>query len=158
MLVFLATPCSQLCDNNYKVKPEYMSFFKKLIQSVKDLGVEYFLAVEREQFGKEYISDTESTEIDYETIKKSDFVCIIPGVPASGGVHVEVGWASSIGKKINMFLNKNETYSPMITGLSKITKVNYYYYEQEYSDELIDLICTSIKQRMHEQLIESEES
>ena len=30
MLVFLATPYSQLCDERYKVKEEYKIFFKKL--------------------------------------------------------------------------------------------------------------------------------
>src|SRR5690625_4288833 len=98
MLVFLATPYSQLCDEEYKVKKEYKEFFEKLTKEIKKLGVDYFLAVERENYGKEYTSDKESTKIDFETIKQCDLMCVIPGVPASGGVHVELGWASANNK------------------------------------------------------------
>ena len=62
MLVFLATPYSQLCDEEYKVKKEYKEFFEKLTKEIKKLGVDYFLAVERENYGKEYTSDKESTK------------------------------------------------------------------------------------------------
>lgn len=148
MLVFLATPYSQLCDEKYKVKEKYKNFFKKLTNEIKKMHVEYFLAVERENYGKEYTSDKESTRIDFETIKKCDMLCVLPGVPASGGVHVELGWASANNKKIEMFLNKNASYSPMVTGLSELTSVNYNYYTEEFSDEVIELICNSIKRNM----------
>lgn len=148
MLVFLATPYSQLCDEEYKVKKEYKDFFEKLTKEIKKMGVDYFLAVERENYGKEYTSDKESTKIDFETIKKCDLLCVIPGVPASGGVHVELGWASANKKDIEIFLNKNSNYSPMVTGLSEITNVHYNYYNKEYSDEVIELICESIKRKL----------
>lgn len=148
MLVFLATPYSQLCDEEYKVKKEYKDFFEKLTKEIKKMGVDYFLAVERENYGKEYTSDKESTKIDFETIKKCDLLCVIPGVPASGGVHVELGWASANKKDIEIFLNKNSNYSPMVTGLSEITNVHYNYYNKEYSDEVIKLICESIKRKL----------
>lgn len=148
MLVFLATPYSQLCDEEYKVKKEYKEFFEKLTKEIKKLGVDYFLAVERENYGKEYTSDKESTKIDFETIKKCDLMCVIPGVPASGGVHVELGWASANNKDIEIFLNENNNYSPMVTGLSEISNVQYNYYNKEYSNEVIELICKSIKKRL----------
>lgn len=148
MLVFLATPYSQLCDEEYKVKKEYKEFFEKLTKEIKKLGVDYFLAVERENYGKEYTSDKESTKIDFETIKKCDLMCVVPGVPASGGVHVELGWASANNKDIEIFLNENNNYSPMVTGLSEISNVQYNYYNKEYSNEVIELICKSIKKRL----------
>ena len=148
MLVFLATPYSQLCDEEYKVKKEYKEFFEKLTKEIKKLGVDYFLAVERENYGKEYTSDKESTKIDFETIKKCDLMCVIPGVPATGGVHVELGWASANNKDIEIFLNENNNYSPMVTGLSEISNVQYNYYNKEYSNEVIELICRSIKKRL----------
>lgn len=150
MLVFLATPYSQLCDENYRVKEEYYIFFKKLTDRIKKLGVDYFLAMERENFGKEYTSDRESTNIDYNLIKKSDLVCAIPGTPASGGVHVELGWASSNNRKIVMFLNKDKSYSPMVTGLGEICDVAYCYYDKEYSSELIEKICYYIEKMKEE--------
>lgn len=148
MLVFLATPYSQLCDEEYKIKKEYKEFFEKLVKAIKKIGVDYFLAVERENYGKEYTSDKESTKIDFETIKNCDLLCVIPGTPASGGVHVELGWASANKKDIEIFLNKNSEYSPMVTGLSEITNVHYNYYNKEYSNEVIQLICESIKRKL----------
>lgn len=148
MLVFVAAPYSQLCDEEYRIKKEYKYFFEKLINEIKKLGVDYFLAVKRENYGKEYTSDKESTRIDFETVKKCDLLCVIPGVPASGGVHVELGWASANNKSIEMFLNKKAKYSPMVTGLGELTNVNYNYYTEEYSNEVIELICDSIKRNM----------
>ena len=145
MFVFLATPYSQLCDENYMVKEKYRKFFSLLTRKIKNEGVDYFLAVERENFGKEYTSDIESTRIDYDTIKKCDLVCCIPGSTISGGVHVELGWASANKKTIEMFLQKDSFYSPMVTGLSAVTRVNYNYYQAEFSEEMIELIISRIR-------------
>ena len=95
MKIFFAIPYSQLCDENYEVKKEYRDFLEKLTSKTKEMGCDYFLAHEREKWGKQYNSAEESTVIDFETIKKSDMLCVIPGVPNSGGVHVEMGWASA---------------------------------------------------------------
>lgn len=145
MKVFLAMPYSQLCDENYILKPEYKNFCKKLVSSITELKWDYFLAHEREEWGKNYCSDSESTLIDFNTIKESDLIVMIPGNPISGGVHVELGWASSNKKKIKIFLKKNVNYSPMVTGIHCLTDVDYYYYDNDYSDELICLILDSIK-------------
>lgn len=145
MKVFLAMPYSQLCDNNYELKTEYKIFFEKLTTELKKLGCDYFLAHEREKWGKSYSSAEESTMIDFETIKNVDLVCIIPGVPNSGGVHVEIGWASANKKKLRIFLKKDFPYSPMVTGIHCLTDTKYHYYEKDYSDELINLILKSVK-------------
>lgn len=149
MKVFLAIPYSQLCDNKkYELKGEYRIFFEKLIKEFKKINCDYFLAHEREAWGKEYASAEESTKIDFETIKTADLVCIIPGIPASGGVHVEIGWASANKRKLRIFFEKDKFYSPMVTGINCLTDTKYYYYEKEYSDELIELIMNSVKEEM----------
>lgn len=148
MKIFLAMPYSQLCDTNYELKEEYKDFFEKLTGEIKKLGCNYFLAHERENWGKNYSSAEESTLIDFETIKNADLVCVIPGVPNSGGVHVEIGWASSNKKKLCIFLKRNYPYSPMVTGVNCLTETKYHYYDNEYSNELIALILESIKQEM----------
>lgn len=146
MKVFLAMPYSQLCDENYEVKPKYKSFFTKLTEELKKINCEYFLAHEREKWGKTYSSAEESTVIDFETIKNVDLVCVIPGVPNSGGVHVEIGWASANKKTLKIFLKKNYPYSPMVTGIHTLTSTDYIYYDDDYSDNLIELIINEIKQ------------
>lgn len=147
MKVFLAMPYTGLCDNNNILKEEYKSFFEKLLLRLEKIGCDCFLAHRREKWGKEYSSDTESTNIDYKTIKESDLVCIIPGIPYSGGVHVEIGWASANKKKINLFLKNNCSYSPMVTGIKCLTDANYYYYDDDFSNELIDIIVDSVLEK-----------
>lgn len=142
--VFLACPYSQLCDEEYKMKERYVSFFKHLASVCNKNGWDYFLAAERESYGKDYSTPQESTLIDYETIREVDLVCAIPGNPISGGVHIELGWASALHKKIVLFLDKKYDYSPLITGLNAITQVLYYYYEESFSEELIKIISESL--------------
>ena len=146
MKVFLAMPYSILCDKNYEVKKEYKDFFVKLTNELKKINCEYFLAHERENWGKKYSNAKESTLIDYETIKNVDLVCMIPGIPYSGGVHVELGWASANKKDLKIFLKRNSYYSPMVTGISCLTNTDYIYYDNDYSDELIALIIKEIKE------------
>ncbi len=145
MKVFLAMPYSQLCDEHYEVKSEYKKFFTKLTEELKKINCDYFLAHEREKWGKTYSSAEESTQIDFETIKAVDLVCVIPGVPHSGGVHVEIGWASANKKRMKIFLKKDYPYSPMVTGIHCLTETDYIYYNEDYSDELINLIINEIK-------------
>ena len=146
MKVFLAMPYSQLCDEKYEVKPEYKIFFIRLTDELKKINCEYFLAHEREKWGKTYSSAEESTIIDFETIKNVDLVCVIPGVPNSGGVHVEIGWASANKKTLKIFLKKDYSYSPMVTGIHMLTSTDYIYYNVDYSEELVGLIINEIKQ------------
>lgn len=148
MRVFLAMPYSQLCDENNFVKENYKIFFEKLTKKLKEINCDYFLAHEREKWGKEFTSSEESTLIDFNTIKEVDLVCVLPGVPNSGGVHVEMGWASSHKKKLNIFLKKDFNYSPMVTGIHTLTQTNYFYYNEDYSEELINKIVDSIKKEM----------
>lgn len=148
MKIFFAIPYSQLCNEKYEIKKVYRDFLEKLITETKKLGCDYFLAHERENWGKKYSSAEESTQIDFDTIKHSDLVIIIPGIPHSGGVHVEIGWASANKQKIRMFLKKDYFYSPMVTGIHTITDTKYYFYEDDFNENLLDLIIDCIKEEI----------
>lgn len=150
MKVFFAIPYSQLCDEKYEVKKEYRIFLEKLINETKKIGCDYFLAHERENWGKEYSSAEESTQIDFNTIKNSDLVCVIPGVPNSGGVHVEIGWASANKRKMRIFLKKDYPYSPMVTGVHKLTDAKYYYYDEDFGEDLLNLMIDCIKKELED--------
>lgn len=150
MKVFFAIPYSQLCNEKYEVKKEYRIFLEKLVNETKRLGCDYFLAHERENWGKKYSSAEESTQIDFNTIKNSDLVCVIPGVPNSGGVHVEIGWASANKRKMIIFLKKDYHYSPMVTGIHKITNVQYHYYDEDFGEDLLNSIIDCIKKELED--------
>lgn len=150
MKVFFAIPYSQLCDEKYEVKKEYRIFLEKLINETKKIGCDYFLAHERENWGKEYSSAEESIQIDFNTIKNSDLVCVIPGVPNSGGVHVEIGWASANKRKMRIFLKKDYPYSPMVTGVHKLTDAKYYYYDEDFGEDLLNSMIDCIKKELED--------
>ena len=105
-----------------------------------------FWCTKEKSWGKTYSSAEESTVIDFETIKNVDLVCVIPGVPHSGGVHVEIGWASANKKPLKIFLKKDYPYSPMVTGINMLTSTNYIFYDNDYDDDLIEQIINEIKQ------------
>lgn len=146
MKVFLALPFSQFCNNETdEVEENNKWFFKCLVTKIKELNLDYFLAHEREDWGAKYKSAEESTLIDFNAIKSSDIVVAVPGCPLSGGVHIELGWASASNKKILIFLKKGFDYSPMVEGLSNITDVKYFEYDEMISTDSIDIIINAVK-------------
>ena len=148
MKIFLAIPFSQFCNNTEEELIENRWFFLELINKVKELGLDYFLAHEREEWGAKYVSAKESTVIDYDAMQSSDLIVAIPGNPISGGVHMELGWATSLRKKILIFLDKSHEYSPMIEGACGLTDVKYFYYDEMISKELINLIVDNLKKEI----------
>jgi hypothetical protein len=71
-------------------------------------GVWVFLAHYREKWGKDLMCADECTMDDYREMKLSDYDIAFPGKPISGGVHIELGWASSMKKNILLMLDKEE--------------------------------------------------
>jgi hypothetical protein len=51
----------------------------------------------------------------------ADVVCAIVGSPASGGVAVELGWASALAKPVVVVKTPGASCSPLIDGLNAIT-------------------------------------
>lgn len=47
----------------------------------------------------------------------------MPGAPASAGTHVELGWASALGKPIVLLLERGHEYAGLVTGLGSVTSV-----------------------------------
>lgn len=141
LYIFLAFPFAGICNSKTgEVDEQYREFFEQLKQGIKDRGHRYFLAHERENWGAEYKGPMECVPIDYNGVSQCDFLIAVPGNPISGGVHVELGWASALKKGLHIFVEKNAKYSPVIMGLAALTKVNYYEISKFPSKELLDKI------------------
>lgn len=141
MFVFYAFPFAQLCNtSNGQVEQKYRSFFDGLKGFARENNFDYFLAHEREDWGAEYKGPEECVPHDYEGVVKSDVMIVVPGNPVSGGVHVEMGWASANNKKMHIFLEKDKKYSPVVMGLKSLTNVEYHYAEAFPSIELLNEI------------------
>ncbi len=83
----------------------------------------------REDWGKAWMSPENCTPLDYKHIKDADLFIAIPGDPPSGGVHIELGWASALNKRIIILLEEGLNYSNLVLGLHKVAKVDYIYYK-----------------------------
>lgn len=141
MYVFLAFPFAGLCNpETGEVDYQYRDFFEKLKSGIKERGHKYFLAHEREDWGAEYKGPMECVPVDYNGVKECDFLIVVPGNPISGGVHVELGWASALKKDMHIFVEKNVKYSPVVMGLGSLTNVDYHETEKFPSDELLKTI------------------
>ena len=108
MYIFYAFPFAQLCDpKDGQVRKEYRQFFNDLKEIANKNRHTYFLAHEREDWGAEFKGPEECVPNDYEGVVKSDLMIVVPGDPISGGVQVEMGWASANKKNMHIFCHQN---------------------------------------------------
>ena len=148
MKIFLASPFSQFCDEEKDIIIENRWFFEKIINYFKQNNIKYFCSQEREEWGAKYIGPEESIQEDISAVRDCDLFIAIPGNPISGGVHVEIGWASCLRKKIIVFLEKNIEYSPMILGLPKITDCKFVYYDKLIDEKTVKIIIDKITEEL----------
>lgn len=136
MKYFIAYPFTKIIDTDTGlVKQCDFCFLANLRDCLLRNHHDVFLAHFRENWGKDLMTDSECTVDDYKEMTESDAVISFPGNPISGGVHIEMGWASILKKKIYMFLEEGAHYSPLITGLGEITDVTYIYYNKKTNIE-----------------------
>ncbi len=129
MHIFIAFPFSQLIETKTGLLSKNNIF---LLENLRNRLIEdhhqVFLAHYREKWGKALMLPAECTTDDFNEMKKTDLVLAFPGWPISGGVHIELGWASALGKKIVLILKNKTDYSPLVYGLEAVTDteiINY---------------------------------
>lgn len=145
MKIFISCPFTGLCkDDVYEVKEEFKSFFNNLTNFIKETNNEYYLAIERENWGKEHKGADECTLSDYEAVEDCDFLIVIPGNTyskgISGGVHIELGWASALKKNMHILVEKNFVYSPVLMGLNTLAKTSYHQCETFLDENMLEII------------------
>lgn len=149
MRIFLAFPFTDLIEpTSGKLSPSTVGFLREVIQALEREGHSVFSAHVREVWGAKLMSPTEATYADLEEIQAADLVVAFPGSqPLSGGVHVELGWASSFGKPIVLFLAKDQAYSPLVLGLPAIARTSIVRYEHLAVESILSEVLRQV--RMH---------
>ncbi len=146
MHIFFAYPFTQLCNDNLgEVDMPNRNFLEQIRNRYISLGHTFFLAHYREGWGKDLMGADICTPLDMIEMQKSDIVLAFPGSPISGGVHIELGWASALKKNICLFLDQNQRYSPLVLGLKEITNVSVNYYDDLKPNKIIQTIDTFIE-------------
>jgi len=118
MKIFLGAPFVNWIDpKTDQLEEKHKKFIKKLIAFFESKGHEITNAHQREAWGKKFLGNKKATKLDLDEVKNCDLFIAIPGTPASGGVHIEIGWGAAQKKKILLLLNLKKNYSPLIHGL-----------------------------------------
>ncbi|TFV30112.1 hypothetical protein E4K10_46205 [Streptomyces sp. T1317-0309] len=128
--VFLAGPFMGLVNSATGRMPDLACRpFTVLIEHFEQQGIQVYNAHRREAWGKEVMAPAECTALDQKEIENADVFIAIPGIPPSPGTHIEMGWASAIGKPIVLLMDegKEEEYGFLVRGLHAVATVEFVY-------------------------------
>jgi nucleoside 2-deoxyribosyltransferase len=79
----------------------------------------------RESWGAAILKPEQCTKLDYDEISDADLFVAFPGEPASPGTHIEMGWASSLGKPVILIVDGLESHSFLVRGLHTVATTQY---------------------------------
>lgn len=144
--MFLAGPFKALVDPVSKsMSPDDIERFTRIIEHFEAKGWTVHCAHKREQWGREFMTPDTCTKIDFDEISTCDCFVAFPGVPASPGTHIEMGWASALKKPIVLLLEEARDYAFLVQGLGVISKVARVRYGGSWADpSLIDDAIASL--------------
>lgn len=140
--VFLAGPFKALVDADGAMNTEARARFETLIERLEAEGYHVYNAHRRESWGAKFLTPDECTRLDYDEISASTVFVAFPGHPASPGTHIEIGWASALGKPIVLLLEDGVDYAFLVRGLHTVAHVTYLTIgnTQSLTTEVIDTI------------------
>ncbi|KAB1922112.1 nucleoside 2-deoxyribosyltransferase [Micromonospora sp. ALFpr18c] len=116
--VFVAGPFWALVDvDTGTVSGSARDRIESVLSHYDAKGATVYNAHRREAWGAAMLEPHQFTKLDYDEIAASDVVVGFPGVPASPGTHVEIGWASAMGKPMVLLLEEGVEYAGLVEGL-----------------------------------------
>jgi nucleoside 2-deoxyribosyltransferase len=144
---FVGGPFFRVVDQNSGLMPkEEQEKITRIIDYFEKDGATVYNAHRREAFGAEFLTARECTKLDFTEISGSDIFVAYPGVPVSPGTHVEIGWASALGKPMVLFLEKDKRHTFLVTGLETVANVEYIWFETV--DEILAQLPQAVERVM----------
>jgi nucleoside 2-deoxyribosyltransferase len=144
MKIFLGAPFSDYFDGK-EFNKDMKQTIENIVKALKQDGHTVRSAHLRENFGDNLMKAEMCTPLDYQEILDCDLFVAIPSNPISGGVHIELGWASALQKQVLLCLNDNDTYSPLIHGLHTVGKSDKVFFKSV--EQLPKLISNKINDK-----------
>jgi len=124
--IFLAGPFKVLVDPaTGTLRPGERRRLESVIDRLERDGHEVHNAHRREGWGAAFLTPDECTRLDFEEISGCDVFVAFPGAPASPGTHVEIGWASALGKPVVLLLEEKGDYAFLVRGLHTVADVTF---------------------------------
>jgi hypothetical protein len=141
--VFVGGPFLNLVGNDGQMSQLDQERFTRIIEYFEGLGALVHNAHRREAWGKEFMGPEECTRMDHDEIATSELFVAYPGVPVSPGTHVEIGWASAMGKPMVLFLERGKRHTFLVTGLHTVANVEYVEFDD--LDELMAALPAAVE-------------
>jgi hypothetical protein len=143
--VFLAAPFTQLIDDHDGVVTRsWRAEIRAMYDALEGRGRSVFLAHEREAWGEDLMTPEVCTPLDFAEMQRADVVCAYIGAPPSLGVHIELGWASSMRKPTLMLTDETVRYSPLLWGLTQLTDATYLPLNGRALSAATDEVCDAL--------------
>lgn len=133
--IFIACPFIKFINGTDFINNDFRQFTEDLYDLCAKYASKVFLAL-KEDYGAKPLQSY-SCSMDLDEAKSADLVIAIPD--DSMGVAVELGWMSAMQKPVILVLNKNQTYTPLIYNINKITPGKVIFYENEEKKSLPDI-------------------
>src|SRR3989344_3789509 len=128
--IFLAAPFQAWIDEKTgRMNLENVELINRGLGYLRSKGYEVHNAHDREKWGEDWYGPERCTPLDLERIKDSGTLVAFPGNPPSGGVHIELGWASALEKRIILLLKDDGVYSNLVLGLNTVSPVQMIWYK-----------------------------
>jgi nucleoside 2-deoxyribosyltransferase len=145
--VFLAAPYSQwMSVTEGRVADEWRVPLERLRRALIEAGARVFSAHHNEDWGAGWLPADQCTPADFLAMRATDLVVAVLGEPLSGGVAVELGWASAFTKPVVLVGARSGARSPLVAGLGTITPVTVV----EYDDFRVDLDPAGVVSAAHD--------
>ena len=126
--IFIACPFIKYIDGTTFTDSAFRMFTERLYDLCMEYAPHVFLSLKREEYGAKPLPHY-SCAMDLDELRDSDVMVALPD--DSMGVAVEIGWMSAMKKPIILVLDKNQSYSPLVKDIHKITSGNTVYYADE---------------------------
>jgi hydroxymethylcytosylglucuronate/cytosylglucuronate synthase len=125
--VYVGGPFQAVLDGDrLRIDARYQALYEELIDAFEQRGWQVFNAHRREAWGGQMLDAPTSTRTDFTDIADCDLFVATPGArPASPGTHIEIGWASALGKRIVLLLQAGESYAALVNGLPTVADVTF---------------------------------
>jgi hypothetical protein len=128
--VFLGGPFKALIDPATGTLPEAVRIrYAVLIAAFEAAGWEVLNAHRTEQWGATAVGDGECTRRDWDWMRRCEVFVAFPGAPASPGTHVELGWASALGRPALVLVEPGTVPAALVGGLPAIAPVQLIEYD-----------------------------
>jgi nucleoside 2-deoxyribosyltransferase len=132
--MFLAGPFTGTIEASTGVMSRsHRSRIGRLLDYFEGSGWQVFNAHRRESWGQDWYEPEICTPLDFKEIRQADVLVAFPGYPPSPGTHVEIGWATVMGKPIFLILEPDVEPAALISGLHTVATVVYSTYRDDYS-------------------------